>query len=298
MTAWLSAALTPTLLQLASGVGWPAAAITAAVCSGAVFAVTKWGKFTRTPILMWLQYLYIVVLLCSLLPYAAYSWPGDNYPAVPLILLALAVWSANKGAQAAARVGCVLFWLVLGIYLIVLALGTGEVKMEWLRPMQAASSWQAVTLLLIPCGAMTVMGKASKWDIRLLLTAGIWILSTVVAAGVLSPERAKELSDPLYTTVRSLALPGIAQRFEALLSAGMTVGWFGLLTVLLTMSAGTIEAVKHAWGKKALWGCALLAGTGMLCNLHISWVILALMASVFWVIIPILTQGLVRLKKM
>lgn len=298
MTAWLSTALIPTLLQLASGAGWPAAVVIAAVCSGAVYAVTKWGKSNCVPILMWLQYLYIIVLLAQLLPNAAYSWPGDNYPAVPLILLALAAWSANKGAQAAARVGCVLFWLVLGVYLAVLALGTGEVKAQWLRPVQTATPWQAVTLLLISAGAVLTVGREDKWKVNLLLPAVLWNVAAVVVVGVLSPGRADMLPDPLYTTVQSLRLPGIAQRFEALLSAGMTVGWFALMTVLLSVCAGLVEAVKPNWNRKALWGAALLAGAGVLCNLHISWVILAVLATVFWVVFPLLTQGLGRQKKM
>ena len=298
LAVWLSAALIPTLLQLSAGAGWMAAAITAAVCSCIAYAVTKWGRYPCGPVFALLQYLYIIVLLCNLLPYAAYSWPGDNYPAVPLILLLLAAWSAHKSAQAAARVSCVLFWLVLGIYLIVLALGTGEVRVDWLRPAQAAPPWQGGTLLLISSGATLAIGKQQKWNFSMLLPAGFYILGTVVVSGVLSSERAYELPDPLYTTVRSLMLPGIAQRFEALLSASMTVGWFSLLTVLLTMSAGAIEAAKPAWGKKALWVATACAGAGMLCNLHISWWILAVLATVFWAIIPLLTQGLVRAKKM
>lgn len=298
LTAWLAASLIPTLLQLSAGTNWVIAIVTAVICGAAVYAVSKWGRMPMQPLLLWAQYLYIVVLLCTLLPQAAYSWPGDNYPAVPLILLALAAWSAHKGSRTAACVGCVLFWVVLGIYLFVLALGTGNLRAEWLRPMHLVPSWQAITFLLLPCGAVLTVGNRNKWKCRLLLPAGVWVMATIVAAGVLSPERLNALPDPLYTAVRSMELPGTVQRFEVLLSAGMTVGWFSLLALLLAMSAAVFEGIKQTYGKKALLSCAALSAVGMLCNVHISWWILAILATVFWAVIPILTQGLVRLKKM
>lgn len=298
LSAWLSAAMIPTLLQTSSGTDWLMALIVSGVCGGMLYVSSKWGRTPQTPLLMWLQYLYIIVLIVNLLPYTAYSWPGNNDPGVPLIILALAVWSANKGAQAAARVGCVLFWLVLLIYLVVLALGTAQVKPEWLRLRQDGIPWQGVTLLLVPCGALLMTRKTRGWNAKLLLPAVFWIVAAMVVTGVLSASGANNTNDPLYTTVRSLALRGIDQRFEPLLSAGMTVGWFAVITILLSMAAGSAEAVRPTASHLGLWSAGAVATVGVLCNLHISWWIMAILASVFWVAMPLLTQGLVRLKKM
>ena len=297
LATWLCTALIPVLLQLAADIGWFTAGITAIVCGAAVAAVWKWGKAPNHPVFACLQYIFIIVLLWNLLPHAALSWPGDNYPAVPLILLALAAWSAHKGAAAAARVGCVLFWLVLLIYLAVLASGTSDIEVKWLRPEVSAAPWSAATLLLIPSAVLHLREEGSGWMPRLLLSGILLLAGTAITAGVLSPELADNMPDPFYTAVRSLNLLGIGQRFEAVLSAAMTAGWFAVLTALLSTAAAHAERIKTQWGKPGLWGTAGLAALGMLCKLHISWWIALILATVFWVVIPILTQGLVDEKK-
>ncbi len=297
LATWLCTALIPVLLQLAAGLGWLTAGITAIACSAAVAAVWKWGKAPDHPVVACLQYLFIIVLLWNLLPHAAHSWPGDNYPAVPLILLALAAWSAHKGAAAAARVGSVLFWVVLLIYLAVLAAGTSEINFAWLRPEVSAVPWTAATLLLIPSAVLHLRKEGSRWSLRLLLPGLFLLIGSVMTAGILSAKFASESHDPFYTAVRSLNLLGVAQRFEAVLSAAMTAGWFAALTALLSAAAAQAEQVKRKWSKPGLWVSAGLSALGMLCKLHISWWITVILATVFWVAIPILTQGLVGGKK-
>lgn len=297
LATWLSAALIPVLLQLSVGDGWPAVSVAVIVGTVATITVWKWGKVPAHPIIAVLQILYILVLLMQLLPSIAFSWPGDNYPVVPLIVLALAAWSANKGASAAARVGCVLFWIVLIMYLIVLATATKEITFSWLRPDAFSFPWMSLAVILLPCAGIVMRCDESKWDPRVLLPGVLLLAGTCVTAGVLSPERVRELSDPFYIMSRSVNLLGIAQRFEAVLSAGMTVGWYSLVSATLSISAAWAEKVGAGLASGAVWGTAAAAAVGMLCNLHISWQVLAIFASVFWVGIPILTQGLVRTKK-
>lgn len=293
LATWLSVALTPVLLQLCAVIGWATALLTAAVCGIAVFAVWKWGNMPTHPAISCLQYLFIIMLLWNLLPQTALSWPGDNYPAVPLILLVLAAWSANKGADAAARVGCVLFWIVLIVYLAVIAAGAGSVKAAWLTPDPPKIQWRAATLLLIPCAAVPIKQSGHSWTPRLFLSGLLLVVGAAVAAGILSPHYAATLPDPFYTAVRSLNLLGVARGFEAVLSAGMTVGWFSLFSVLLSVAAAQLQR----WGRGGLWLAAGLSALGMLCKMHISWGITAFLAAVFWVVVPIVTQGLVNEKK-
>lgn len=297
LATWLCTALIPLLLQLAAGAGWVTAGITAAISFAAVFAVWKWGKACQNPVIAGLQYLFIIVVLWNLLSGAAKCWPGDNDPAVPLILLALAAWSAQKGAAAAASVGCVLFWLVLLIYLAVLAAGTPAIKPAWLVPKAPADPWLALTLLLVPCAVLALRRKESQWNARLLLPGLFLLVGSAITAGILSPELASKLPDSFYTAVRSINLLGTAQRFEPVLSAAMTVGWFAILTVLLTSAASQAEQIKPQWSKPSLWIAYGVTALGALCKLHIPWYIAAILASVFWVVIPLLTQGLVGGKK-
>lgn len=293
LATWLSVALAPVLLQLCAGIGWAAALLTSVVCGVAVFTVWKWGGVATHPAIACLQYLYIIVLLWNLLPNTAMSWPGDNYPAVPLILLALAAWSVNKGADAAARVGCVLFWIVLIIYLAVIVSGVGSIKAAWLIPKPPKVHWKAATLLLIPGAAVVLNQSEQSRTPRLFLSGMVFVAGSVITAGILSPHYAAALPDPFYTAVRSLNVLGVARGFEAVLSACMTAGWFSLLSVLLSVAAAQLQQ----WGRGGVWLATGLSALGMLCKMYISWEIMALLASVFWVIIPLTTQGLVREKK-
>lgn len=297
LSAWLASALIPVLLQLSGGIGWPSALLVVSVCSAATAAVWKWGRMPTNPVLGAIQSVYIVVLISQLLPRAAAGWPGDNYPAVPLILLALAAWSAQRGASAAARVGCVLFWFVLLIYLAVICAGINKVKIDWLRPTAVNISWSTLTMLLIPSTALNLRRESNEGLSRFLLPGVFLLAGTAITAGVLSAQQAQRFFDPFYTVSQCLDLFGVAQRFEAVLSAGMTAGWFCLLTYLLAQCAVCAEKIKRGWGRIAVYVCATGAAGLMLCNMHISWWIQTILASVFWVVIPILTQGLVERKK-
>ena len=292
LATWLCTALIPVVLQMCIRPHW-ALLLAVAVCFLATALVWKWGRVSRHPILCGLQYLYIIVLLSQLLPHAAASWPGDNYPAVPLVLLILAAWSAQKGASAAARVGCVLFWLVLLFYLSLMGAAAEQVDPgNWAFSIGSIEPLPLV-LLLLPCGAL-VLRKIENGTPRLWLIGVFLLLSCLITQGA-APELLKRTADPLYELSRGIRAFGIAQRFEALLSAAMTTGWFCLLTVLLSCAG--------AWGSRnrgviAVWVAAGGAGVLMLCNLHISWNLAAIMAAVFWVGIPLLTQGLDRRKNL
>lgn len=297
LATWLCAALIPVLLQLAAGEGWVVASVVVTVCSALVVAVWKWGRTTANRFVCCLQYLYIIVLLWKLLPHTASAWPGDNFPAVPLITLILAAWSACKGAEASARVGCVLFWIVLITYLAVLASGTPEVKLHWLQPKLCASPWNAVVVLLIPGAVRHLQKEGHNYNLRLLLPGAFLMASVIMTAGILSADRTTQMKDPFYTAVQSIDLLRLAQRFEALLSAAMTAGWFSLLTLLLCANAASAQQIRTQWGRPGLWLTVAAAAVGLLCKLHIPWWILAILAAVFWVVVPLLAQGLVPEKK-
>ena len=271
LATWLCAALIPPLIQMSANLGWATAGAISLVCNGVVFAVWKWGLMSRHPVFACVKCLYIIVLLWSLLPYAAASWPGNHDPAVPLILLALAAWSANKGAAAAARVGCVLFWIVLLIYLGVLASGTPQIKPSWLKPTFSPDLWPTVALLLSPCTVLMLHQEGKGWSPRLLLPGVILTAAAAVTAGILSPKLTETITDPFYTAVKSLTLLGVAQHFEAILSAAMTVGWFCLMALLLSASGAYAQTIKPGWERKGLWLTAGLSALGLLCKLHIFW---------------------------
>ena len=96
---------------------------------------------------------------------------------------------------------------------------------------------------------------------------------------------------------QSAEVLGIKLCMDAIISAGMTVGWYALICLLLSAAAAWAEIVHPQMGKIGMYLAAVVSVGGVLCNLHISFWILAILATVFWVILPILTQGLVQEKK-
>lgn len=297
LTAWIFAAVTPVAIQLSAGTSWPWTGIVSAGC-----ALVVWLVWTKEAVTFpkWLSVLgFAVVALAAgeLVSSAGYSWPTGNRTAVPLILLALAAWSAQKGPSAAARVGCVLFWAVVAIYFVVLAAGAKEVQVQWLRPVDTEMDWDLFILSLTPAAACVLLDKERRWGPRLLLPGVFVLCASAITAGVLSPTIANELVDSFYEMSRSLSVFGVAKRFEAIVSAGMTVGWFALLSLYFTICGKLFERICRGWGRIGVFAGAAFSALWLLCNLHIPKGILAILVAVFWVAVPLMTQGVERIKK-
>lgn len=297
LSAWLFAGLTPVLIQLLSGSSWAWIGIAGliSVLINCFVWRTEWEpKRWQSALIL----LYIIIVLGQLVSRAAGSWPvGNSYPAVPLILLALAAWSAQKGPSAAARVGAVLFWFVLIMYLVAFGAGIKDIELKWLKPDWQIPDAMGLLLLLTPAGAVCLLRSDEKWGARLILPAILTLCAALITVGVLSPAVAAKLENPFYEMSRSIHLAGVARRFEALISAGMTVGWFALVNLFLTICGTLFGQILEGWGRTGVWICAIAAATWMLCGLHISECILLIVGAVFWVAMPILTQGLGKIKK-
>lgn len=294
---WMVAALIPVTLQLGAGDGWVTALLVAGVSGLIVAWVWHRGLIDRNSILATAQFIVIVLVLAQFLRGTAQAWPGDNYPAVPLILLAICVWTCRKGASVAARVGCVLFWVVLILYLLVMLTGVGGVKLSWLAPRVSSTPWAACVLLLLPSSAIELCDNTKRGGVALLVPNLFYIVGSGIVAGALSPDVVQRLVDPYYTMGQSTEVFGIRLCMDAIISAGMTVGWYALICLLLSAAAAWAEVVHPQMGKIGMYLAAVVSVGGVLCNLHISFWILVILATVFWVILPILTQGLVQEKK-
>lgn len=297
LSAWLFTGLTPVMIQILGGSAWLWIGIAGIIGGVAVFFVWRSGwepKRWQCPLLIF----YIIIVLGQLVSDAAGSWPvGNSYPAVPLILLGLAAWSAQKGPSAAARVGAVLFWFVLIMYLVVFGAGVKDVRFEWLKPQWEMPDELGLLLFLIPAAAACLLRPGNVWGPRLILPTVFTLCAVLITVGVLSPAVAEKVDSAFYEMSRSINLAGVARRFEALISAGMTVGWFALLSLFLTACGALFQRFLEGWGKVGVWIGALSSAAWMLCGLHISEWFLLIAAAVFWVAMPILTQGLEKIKK-
>lgn len=296
LTAWLFAGMTPVLIQLFSGSPWTWVAIAGII--GVVLTMLVWRSGWQPS--KWqcpLIFIYIVVFVGQLLSSAAQSWPKGDATAVPLILLLVAAWSAQKGPSAAARTGAVLFWAVLILYLAVFAAGLGDITCSWLLPRWELPDGYGLAVLLVPSFAVCLLGTGRKSVARLSLPVLFPVVGALITAGALSPEVASSLGNPFYEMTRSISLLGVARRFEALISAAMTVGWFALMSMLLTVCGVLTQKIFPGRGRSGVWLAAAAAAGVLLCGLHIPAIFMTLVGAVFWVVVPLITQGLVSEKK-
>lgn len=288
--AWIAAALCPVAVQLAASKAWSVVAVTAAVCAMACWAVWRWGRFGRWTAIP--AYLLLIVFMGQLLKESSAVWKGNSYPAVPLMLLALALWSAWKGASAAARVGCVLFWVVLIVYPVVFGAALQDVRWKWAMQGGRDLDFLLASLLLLPALGKLLLRKDQRPGRRLLLPGIFAVIGSLLTRGILSGQT----EGGFYQMVRSIDLLGVVKHFDALVSAGATLGWFALLSYCLTICAGAGETVSGAGRTTAVMGAAA-AAVWMLCDMHIAAGDLLLLAAVSWVVLPLLAQGIESVKK-
>ena len=297
LTAWLAAAIIPTAIQLTAGSSWLSVLLVCVLCLLCVWLRWRFGAEPKGKLLAAAQWVLVVLILSRACQSAVQSWPGGAHPAVAMILLALAVWSVWKGTSATARVGCVLFWFVLILYLMLLGAGVKDIRIKWLQPVKGDVDGFGCVLLLTPAAAAIHLKKKQNLKPRLLLIGVFCTVAACVTAGVLSPWTAAGKENAFYEMTRSLNLLGQARRFEAVLSAGMTAGWFSLISLYLTVCARLAEKTKTGWGRWGATAAAAAAAGILLCDLHIPGILLLVLTAVFWVLLPLLTQGLGAKKK-
>lgn len=293
--AWCFAAIVPTAIQLGSGASWLLMAVGCGICLGAVLLAKRWGCF-QNRLFVTMRLIFLPILLAQLMRYASGSWPGDDRLFVPLAILAMAAWSAGKGARAAARAGSVLFWAVLLLYLIVLATGVRQVRLQWLWPEWCEIKWEALTVLLIPAVSAVLADQGQRLVRRLVLPTIFIVYGAAVSAGVLSPAVAGQASDAFYQLSRSLNLLGVAQRFEAVVSAGMTVGWFSLASLLLSVAGQEVGRLKPEWTRKGVYTAGVTAAGWLVLGLRLPPEIIVIGTGLLWVGIPVLEWAFSTIK--
>lgn len=287
--AWLAAALAAPLAQTASACSWPVALAVGGIC-----LLTCWGvvKYTTKPDgwVRILQSLWACVILSELLHWSTYCWPAHQSGwAVPLTLLLLALWAAGSGKEKAARVGCVLFWPLALLLGAVLLSGVPDMKLQNLKPVWQMPDAHLITVLLLPALWRPGEGKGNG---RMLTGLMLFALTaSAVTAGVLSPAVSGGMRAPIYELSRSLSLLGIAERFESLVAAAMTMGYFTVLTYLLSIP-------KSTWkGKKGLWGCTAFSALLFFSGLRADSRLLAIGSILLWIVLPVVCHWKNNFKK-
>lgn len=297
LAAWVFVAVVPTAIQLTAGASWLSVLLTVLICLFCTCLVWRWGITPTTKSYAAAMWMLMAILLGVLSQEAIKCWSQGGHVAVPLILLVLALWSAWKGPAAAAGIGCVLFWLFLILYLVLFAGGLNEIQLRWLKPTQTNVEGLGCVLLLVPAAAAIHLNKRECIKSRVFLIGLFCVLGSIITVGVLSPQVAANKEYAFYEMARSLTLLGQARRFEAVLSAGTTIGWFTMMCLCLTICGKVAENISSGWGGKGMVLAAALAAVCVLLRLQIPGVILLLFAGLLWVLIPISAQGMRGIKK-
>ena len=272
------------LALIAGGVSWPVVALSGLVCLTVCWGLGKIAVRQNK----WLcaaQFLWIAAVLGNIAGWITESWPVENaYPAVPLVLLALGAGAAAGGAEKAARAGSALFWLLAIAYSITLLAGIDEVDVRLIKP-AGMPDGRLILVFLIPALISLVPGRRqpTRWLVAVL---GFAVAVSVVITGCLSSAVAETVPVPFYEWVRGLSLLGSVQRFEAVISVAVMMGWFALISFLLSTARDMMACVKPVCAKGSVWLCAALAGAFMLFADSVEVWHLVLGSVIAWLLIP------------
>lgn len=276
---WLIGATIAPLIMVSAGEPWPWLLLITLMCGIASYfsgSMGRWGSI--------LQWAAALVTLAILLPQAQQCWPTDPHPAVPLIVLGLATWSAGKGLRAVVGVGCVLFWFIIIMYSGMLVGLIPDIRAENVMSYEGVGSCATVLLLLIPAAPLGTGKRKSVWIIGLIATVASLVSTAAVSGSV---------ETTFYEAIR-----GVKIRLEPVLGAATTVGWYLIITVLQTIAGESLARFYEKIRMPAIFVSATFAAVVLLCGLYIpAWIGLIIVA-ISWVILPSLTQLLESRKKM
>ena len=165
-----------------------------------------------------------------------------------------------------------------------------EAELSNLAPRFTSPGERVIPFLLPGAAVLLPRKKGStpwQWGLLLLLTAlGI----SVLTAGVLSPGVAENSEGAFFQMARGISILGVAERFEAVVAAALTLGWFCLMSLLLTAGGHMAETMKEGAGGWAVGASALIAwGLGYV-GFAPNPLLLAGAMLLLWLIIPLITE--------
>lgn len=279
---WILTAMAAPVIQAASNCSWPVVLVIGVLCLGICAGMERFdvgrnpGKWIGS-----VQWLWMLLVISEFMHWVMFYWPvNQNYHALPILLLALAAYASAGGAERAARAGAAMRWFLLLLIGAVLLSGIGEVDLENLAPSWDIQTAHLVTVMLLP--AMGISLSNTKQKTAILLFA---VLVSAVTVGVLSMTLISQMEAPFYEMSRSLTLLGIGQRFESLVAAGVTLGYYVLLSYLVTVTANAWEMGKRH--NRSVWITAVFVALVFLSGMRLNSRILALGTIGVWVVLPI-----------
>lgn len=258
-------------------------------------AGTKAGKAALFAALLWntLMLGRIAAFLCRAYP------SGSAFPLVSLLLLLLAVYAAQKGSGAVLRTGAIVFFFLLGFYLLILGFSLPDLRLSWLKP-DLRPLWTVFPAALAPVSVLYLAdGECGEESPALWLLGGVLLafLSALVTAGSVSPAVARQEIFPFYTAAKSVTILGAMERLEPFVTAALAAGGFCLLGTLCAANGKILSVfAPRAKNFSALTNFLVGGGCVWLSDV-VSEGIFAAGMTIFWGIFPFLTLLLGARKK-
>ena len=247
------------LAWTAAGTGWPGVL---AVSAGAALLRRLRGNACVPRWLRAVQALFGAFVLCQALTWAGASWQGaGNGMWIGLILLGLALWLAQKGPEAVQAASGVLGLAEAGLLAAVLLGSLRQIRPENLLPGAGLPDGWLLVALLLPGG-----GRRQGW---------LWALAfclTAVGVGWVGENAFLLLS-------RSASGVGSVRRLESLAAVGLALGFFLMMTQLLSQ--------EHPGDR--IWSAALAAAL-FLGGFRINGWLAALCAATAWYFLPTMCE--------
>lgn len=228
-----------------------------------------------------LQLAGFYLLISQCLPLSAQYWPGEKAElVVPGVLLALGIYGCGKRPE---RVAGVLLWAILLLGVPILLAGIKDVRLEWIIPAKMEMSLWAIPAVLLPFAvemAMSARQSTKRGLIGGVIGVGIWVL----VAGILSFPIAQSADTPFRMMAQNLSI-GPNSRFESVVSAAMTLGWYCVVTLVLTCANRYWKGLGVKENKSRLLHALILYAL-LLTNVTIAAPFIVAYIVVAWLIVP------------
>lgn len=288
LLAWTAAGLAAPIAGFFGSLPWYLPLLSS-VAAGTIWCLA-WsrGQASLSKLMAIGQYCFLIVAAASAAHASQDAWRNGNL-AIPIGLLLLSAWAGSHGADGC-RYGPVVFLLSCALYGVVLLFALPDAETPYMLPSFSWGHGEAFGILLLP-GILAFLPVGQEkcpipWALGIGLFGGI---VAFVTGACLSPQVAGNTGSAFFHMAQSVRILGVAERFEAVISAVMTMGWFCLLSLLFALAGKMTETVFPGKGRLGVWLSAALAGFFMIWIGKIPALILAALAFFFWGMLPLLT---------
>lgn len=256
---WLLAAMAAPLAH-ASGAGWMAGAVLAMLILPLSRRIGIGWQRMGKPVLF-AQLVWMSVMLGILLKSGGDYWPAPRAYVVALTLLVLAALPISR--ERSARIGAVLLWAVVLLFVPIGLCALGEIRMDLLMPRWDGWAWAMVPGLLLPGLYGLVQEGNDGIRRKTLAVAGAFAVAMgILTQGMVGEQICRMENAPLHVAAQTMRLGGLS-RFEVIVSMAMTLGYYATASYMMEC-AKAVACRLGANGKGLPWCVAAVSASSML----------------------------------